>query len=251
MSCVKLGKIDKSATFHPAYNEPMVYVRLAVNLPSVSGIYDYSVPEHLEPQVMPGCLVTVPFGKQVVQGVVLELVSQPAVAETKTVMDLFDPLPVLTTSQVSLAKWLAWETLSPLAACIGLMIPAGVSQQVDVLYSIHSPQPGLNRPQFTSTQTRLFELVQKSGNLRGRQIDRHFENVDWRKSAEVLVKRMGICPGSPSFRPLRFGPSISERPSFPYLLALPRQPCLPSERPPQRLRADRQPCVSWSVNLGM
>jgi primosomal protein N' (replication factor Y) len=183
----------------------MIYARLAVNMPSVTGIYDYSLPEHLEPQVRSGCLVTVPFGKQVVQGVVLELVSQPAVTETKSVMELLDPLPVLTTPQVSLAKWLAWETLSPLAACIGLMLPAGLSQQVDLLYSIHCPQPGLNRSQFTSTQTRLLDLLQKSGSLRGRQIDRHFKNVDWRKSAQVLVKtghlaRQSILP-PPSVRP--------------------------------------------------
>jgi primosomal protein N' (replication factor Y) len=104
-----------------------MYARLAVNIPLISGIFDYSLPEDLASQVVPGCLVTAPFGKQVVQGVVLELVSQPAVAETKPVMDLLDPLPVLTPSQVSLAKWLASETLSPLAASIGLMLPSGLN----------------------------------------------------------------------------------------------------------------------------
>ena len=57
-----------------------------------------------------GHLVTVPFGKQTVQGVVLELASTPSVAETKPVLDLLDPLPVLTAAQIALAHWLAAET---------------------------------------------------------------------------------------------------------------------------------------------
>ena len=89
-----------------------MFARLAVNIPSVSAIFDYSLSENLEQVVLPGCLVTVPFGKQLVQGVVLELVSQPAVAETKQVIDLLDPSPVLTAAQLSLAKWLSGETFN-------------------------------------------------------------------------------------------------------------------------------------------
>lgn len=182
-----------------------MYVRLAVNFPLISGVFDYSLPAHLEVEVRPGCLVTAPFGKQVVQGVVLELVSQPAVEETKSVIELLDPLPVLTASQIFLAKWLSRETLSPLAACIGLMLPVGLSQQADVLYSTRGKQSSMSHQQFTATQTRLLALLQNKGSLRGRQIDRHFKNVDWRKSAQVLVKtglliRQPILP-PPSVRP--------------------------------------------------
>ena len=182
-----------------------MYARLAVNFPSISGVFDYSLPEKLEQEIRPGCLVTAPFGKQVVQGVVLELVSQPAVAETKSVIELLDPLPVLTASQISFAKWLSRETLSPLAACIGLMLPAGLSQQADVLYSIRGQQSSMSNQQLTATQTRLLALLQNKGSLRGRQIDRHFKNVDWRKTAQVLVKtgvltRQSILP-PPSVRP--------------------------------------------------
>jgi len=182
-----------------------MFARLAVNFPSISGVFDYSLPEQLEQEIRPGCLVTAPFGKQVVQGVVMELVSQPAVEETKSVIDLLDPLPVLTASQIVLAKWLSRETLSPLAACIGLMLPVGLSQQADVLYSTRAKQSSMRNQQFTAIQTRLFALLQNKGSLRGRQIDRHFKNVDWRKSAQVLVKtgvltRQSILP-PPSVRP--------------------------------------------------
>ncbi len=56
----------------------MPFVRVAVNLPAVSGEYDYHLPDALAGVVGAGHLVTVPFGTQVAQGVVLEIVSQPA-----------------------------------------------------------------------------------------------------------------------------------------------------------------------------
>jgi len=171
-----------------------MYARLAVNLSSISGLFDYSLPENLEEEIKPGCLVTVPFGKQLVQGIVLELVSQPAVAETKPVFELLDSVPVLTSHQISLAKWLAWETLSPLAACIGLMLPAGLSKQADSIFAIRDPgfsEPDSrvnSRSKISGTELRLVKLLTQRGPLRGRQIDRHFKNVDWRRTAQVLIK---------------------------------------------------------------
>ena len=156
----------------------MAYARIAVNVPSISDIYDYHLPSELEGKVGAGCLVTVPFGKQTVQGVVLELVSQPSVAETKAVIDLLDPAPVLTVAQIALARWLAEETLSPLAACIGLMLPVGLAQQADVRYTFSVQRSTIDDQQLTATQSRLINLLQDKGSLRGRQIDRHFKNVD-------------------------------------------------------------------------
>jgi primosomal protein N' (replication factor Y) len=181
-----------------------MFARVAVNIPSITGIFDYSLPEKLEQEILPGCLVTVPFGKQLVQGVVLELVSQPAVAETKLVIDLLDPSPVLTAAQLSLAKWLSVETLSSLAACIGMMLPSGLNQQADVLYMIGG-QPSGTGLKDSTTQSRLLDLLREKGSLRGRQIDRHFKNVDWRKSAQYLLKAELLTGRSilppPSIRP--------------------------------------------------
>jgi len=185
----------------------MVYACVAVNVPGLTGDFDYHVPPELEGKIGAGHLVTVPFGKQTVQGVVLELVSQPSVAETKPVLSLLDPLPALTATQMELAHWLAYETLSPLAACIGLMLPSGLSQQADVFYSIGNQHTAIKNQQFTATQSRLLNLLQEKGSLRGRQIDRHFKNVDWRKTAQHLV-RIGVLTSQPILPP----PSV--RPKF-------------------------------------
>ena len=196
-----------------AYNGAMIYARLALNVPMVTGTFDYHLPPELEGRVEAGHLVTVPFGKQTVQGVVLELVATPAVAETKPVLDLLDPQPVLTAAQRTLAQWMAETTLSPLADCIRLMLPPGLSQQADVQYSVVSRQSAVISEQSSvigergQVAGRLLELLRERGALRGRQIDRHFKNVDWRKTAQFLI-RSGVLASCPLLPPSTVRPKF-------------------------------------------
>src|SRR4030042_2909048 len=115
------------------------YMEVAVNVPQVSGTFHYHLPPELEAVVRPGHLVEVPFGRQQVQGVVFRFVDVPEVPETKAVIALLDPQPVLTPEQVSLAGDLAESTLAPLAACVDAMIPPGLAQQADTLYQKSNP----------------------------------------------------------------------------------------------------------------
>jgi primosomal protein N' (replication factor Y) len=164
-----------------------MYAKIAVCVPSVSGIFDYTLPLRMEGKIGAGHLVCVPFGKQIVQGVVLDLVSEASVAETKPILDLLDPFPVLTATQMELSLWLARETLSPLSACIELMLPVGLSQHADTQYTVIRNQ-STNPNDTDVVGKRLLELIETRGTLRGRQIDRHFKNVEWRKTAQYLVK---------------------------------------------------------------
>src|SRR5664280_3492832 len=165
--------------FQTIYN-PSMYLRIAVNIPSVTGVFDYSLPPEMEGTVGVGQLVSVPFGRQTAQGVVLELIGQPSVAETKPILNVLDPLPVLTSPQLELAKQMAASSLNPLAAMIDLMLPAGLGQQADVLYTLNNPQHAVKNQQSSATQSRLLGILKEKGSLRGRQIDRHFNKVDWR-----------------------------------------------------------------------
>ena len=108
-----------------------MYVQIAVNVPTVSGVFDYHLSAELAGQVVPGCLVVVPFGRQLVQGVVVDLVKEPQVQQTRPVESLLDPQPVLTPAQLVLAEQMAAQTLAPLAACLEVMLPPGLSQQAD------------------------------------------------------------------------------------------------------------------------
>ena len=175
------------------------FVQIVVNVPAVSGVFDYSVPEFLLGEIGIGHLVIVPFGKQTVQGVILRFVDQPSVQDVKEVIELVDAEPVLTQAQIALAEEMAKSTLAPLAAVVGLFLPVGLSQQVDTIYEIRELgfEDGKNDEskavsQTTQRQTisdRLLSLLRLRGPLRGRQIDVHFAKVDWRRSAGYLVRK--------------------------------------------------------------
>jgi primosomal protein N' (replication factor Y) len=66
----------------------LMYARIAVNIPTITGVFDYHLPSELNGQVGVGALVTVPFGKQTVQGVVVGFITEPSVPETKPVLSI-------------------------------------------------------------------------------------------------------------------------------------------------------------------
>jgi len=78
------------------------FAQIAVNVPSVAGVFDYAIPDELAGAIGIGQLVIVPFGKQRVQGVILRFVDQPSVADTKDILEILDPDPVLTSPQIAL-----------------------------------------------------------------------------------------------------------------------------------------------------
>ena len=163
-----------------------MFARLAVNIPAISGVFDYSVPPELASQIQAGCLVTAPFGNQTVQGIVVELTDSSPIQNLKSILDLLDPAPLLTQPQLALAIQMADSTLNPLSAIVGMMLPTGLSQQADVLFTLRNPE--YSDPTHKVT-TRILSLMHERGPLRGRQIDAHFARVDWRKTANMLVKK--------------------------------------------------------------
>ena len=166
-----------------------MFARIAVNIPTVTGLFDYSIPPELA-HIQTGCLVTVPFGKQIAQGVILELIDSPSVENPKLILDLLDPAPLLTPPQIALATRLADATLNPLAAIVNLMVPTGLSQQADILYALTDQgRKTETEGPLSSVLGRLLRLLTERGALRGRQIDAHFAKVDWRKTTQMLVKK--------------------------------------------------------------
>ncbi len=177
-----------------------MYARVVVNVLAWSGEFDYAIPPELAEEIRPGSLVTVPLGKQTVQGVVLELLDRPSVQETRSVLALLDPLPALTLAQLELARRLADSTLQPLAAFIDLMLPAGLSQHADTLYRLREEGAARLTADEGKIGARLLTLLRERGALRGRQIDRHFKHVDWRKTAQFLTRR-GVLTTQPVLPP--------------------------------------------------
>jgi len=167
------------------------FVEIVVNVPRVSGVFHYHLPDHLEGVVRRGHLVVIPFGQQTVQGVVLQTVSVPSVPETKAVISLLDPEPVVTSQQITLAEYISEHSLTFLAPCLGMMLPPGLSQMADSLYQLTEAGKAWeeDKPPLTEAQARLWGLLKKRGPLRGRQITRALPHRKWQASAQALQRR--------------------------------------------------------------
>jgi primosomal protein N' (replication factor Y) len=182
--------------------EPL-YARIAVNIPQISGVFDYHVPEEWAGRITAGSLVVVPFGRQTAQGVVLEMRPNAEVQATKSLLALLDAQPVLSSRQIELCRWMAEATFTPLPACIDLFLPPGLSQQADTLFSPASPGAGVASP----TEQRILHLLQQRGPLRGRQLDNALPHANGRQVARAMVKR-GLLFSQPVLPPVSVHPRL-------------------------------------------
>lgn len=92
--------------------------------------YHYHLPAELEAVVEPGHLVWVPFGKQELQGFVVRL-AESAPVETRPVLRLARPEPVLTPIQLELAEWIAGYYVAPASETMRLFLPPGLLAKPD------------------------------------------------------------------------------------------------------------------------
>ena len=184
------------------------FVRVAVNVPSPAGVFDYVVPDRLAGQIQPGNLVLVPFGTKNVHAVVIESIAKSSVVGTKEIASLGDPQPVMTPAQIHLARSMEQSTLSPLAAVIGLFLPPGLAVQADTRFSITNQDFAAD--ELGEVQRRLVKLLEERGGLRGRQIERALPQIEWRKAAQSLVRR-GILEAESVLPPARVRPKFVRR----------------------------------------
>jgi len=107
----------------------MGYAEVSVNSPLAGRrTFSYKIPDGLEVEV--GQAVWVPFGDKQLQGIVMELSSFPAVAETREISGLIEERYLLSPPRVRLARWLSEYYLAPLFAAVALMLPPAFRRRV-------------------------------------------------------------------------------------------------------------------------
>ncbi|MFC1899411.1 primosomal protein N' [Chloroflexota bacterium] len=98
--------------------------------------FSYSIPPHLD--VRSGQAVWVPFGNNLLQGVVLELCDYPAVEETREITGIIETEPFLSSSRILLARWISEYYLSPLFDAVSLFLPPGFERNTVTFVSLAS-----------------------------------------------------------------------------------------------------------------
>lgn len=177
-------------------------------LPNVAGLktpFHYRVPHALEMRLRVGHLVRISFGKQIAQGIVVSLDSDPPAYLTKfkSIQELVDSDPVLNDQQLELAYWLSRRYFTSPIDCIRLMLPTGLSQRADLHYELlderFSPQ--------TDAQRRIVQLLLVRGAMLGSQLARALTGRNWRPVIERMVQTGAVRKtpklAQPAVRPKR------------------------------------------------
>ncbi|GAI29008.1 unnamed protein product, partial [marine sediment metagenome] len=123
----------------------MGYAEVSVNSPVAQRrTFSYAIPSGLSIDV--GQAVWVPFGDKLLQGIVLELSDYPAVEETREIVGVIEPYPLLSPPHVLLAQWISEHYLSPLFDAVALMLPPGFERKAVTFISSPStlPEPDLS-----------------------------------------------------------------------------------------------------------
>ena len=192
------------------------YAELAINVEvPLENTFHYFVPADLRPRLQPGHLVEVAFGPRLAQGIVLRLDTSAPVEDTKPIISLVDPRPVLQPWQLNLAAWLSEKYLAPLNACLRLMLPPGLTRWADFTLALSPAWKGTGR--VTDLQRAIIDLVENRGDLRGRQLERALKKAaqasgqkppaksKWQSAVNQLVRRDILIKGSlldpPRIRP--------------------------------------------------
>ena len=105
------------------------YAEVAVDAPTgLSRTFSYSIPQRF--RVEPGQLVWVPFGRRILQGVVMELAAAPQVDATRDILQPVEPGPLLDDRALTLARWVSRYYFSSLFDALALFLPPGFKGQV-------------------------------------------------------------------------------------------------------------------------
>ena len=123
-----------------------MYVDVILPLP-LNGVFTYSVPPELERQIVVGCRVLVPFGRnKTYVGIVAsthgdcplcEKEAQrpdyrgtvPNVSKIKSILQVLDSSPILLDSQLNLWRWISDYYLSPIGEVYKAALPAGLKAE--------------------------------------------------------------------------------------------------------------------------
>ncbi len=107
----------------------MRYAEVAVGAEVAhSRTFSYSVPPRFT--VEPGQLVWVPFGRRVLQGLVVELVDTPNVPETRSILQPVEPSPLIGPQHLQLGRWISSHYRCSLFTAITPLLPPGFEDHV-------------------------------------------------------------------------------------------------------------------------
>ena len=188
----------------------MKFVEVAVDAPiSENKTFSYSVPPDMSLEV--GHLVLVPFGKRVLQGIVVETGVIPSVENTRDVSEIVFTDPIIDSFRMKLAMWMSEYYICSIFDSASLMFPVGSHNRSETLISLGNYSEPFVGSEF---QSKIRSFVKDHESISLERILSRFGGRA-RASIDVLVNKgelqKDIKTPKPSVRPkYRYLPVITE-----------------------------------------
>ena len=178
-----------------------VIVRVIVNIPINDGQFDYEIPEEFRSKILPGCMVAVPFQKEMMQGIVWALDVLPEKLPVRRVDHIIDESPVLTNAQMRLAEILSERCLAPLSDCVNLLLTEKIRKISQTQYFLIDEEDNSSVSQSSffpdekkiPVRDRILELfTNKYGVLTPDILAKTFGKTNWRNAMDVLINKGAV-----------------------------------------------------------
>jgi primosomal protein N' (replication factor Y) len=180
----------------------MRYAEVSVNSPAARRrTFSYAVPDGMD--VREGQAVLVPFGEKVLQGVIIELTTVPAVEDTREIIDIITPDPVLSPQHLSLARWISDYYLAPLFEAVALMLPPGFERKAVTFVSL--ARPDIDISSLNDDQRKVLQLIPWQGSIEMKKLEKALGKKKTSTALSSLV-RQGLIARSYELGPVRIKP---------------------------------------------
>jgi primosomal protein N' (replication factor Y) len=170
-----------------------MFAEVAVYQVPVQRTFHYAIPAGMELEV--GQLVEVGFRTGKSQGIVLAIGDDAPISHPKPILDVLLAEPVVTPTQITLAGWMAEQTVASISACLWLTLPPGLAKRGDMQYTLLDPDFHSADP----LTEQVIDLLRERGALRAAQLDRALPKTRWRDKLTPLiagrtVRREAVLP---------------------------------------------------------
>lgn len=85
--------------------------------------FTYKVPNKLSKGIATGLLVSVPWGRKITQGLIVEILKETKVENPKKILKLLSDTPILLPNYIELLKWMSWYYHASMLDCLKTILP--------------------------------------------------------------------------------------------------------------------------------
>ena len=167
----------------------MNYAEVAVNSPGSLSTFCYAVPPRLN--IRAGQAVWVPFGPRVIQGIVLGLSAEPSIEETKEIAGIIADVPLLSSVQMELARWISGHYFAPLFDALALMLPPGFERRAITCFQLADSHVE-NLLSLPPEQKEVLDIIRKKEKTSLAELEKAIGKAKTRQITDQLVARQLI-----------------------------------------------------------